>query len=256
LFVVISEVYAMRRFMCVLVALLITSTTLAVPAPEPFVTGWSKPVDPDRDCKIRRDKGALIIEMPGLDHDYDPHRERFNAPRIVREFKGNFDIQVRIQIMNRPSAQSTVKGQPSFISAGFLIIPPETFHTTSLRFEYGISREGFGFISRADRDCKKGEFNVRWDSRRKAWPLPKKSDHAYLRMEREGRRCSCSISPDGKDWTSLIGMGSLPEKLKLCLAAYTSSTEPSKVRFDHLNLSRGQRKKPLGGRLNFQARRP
>lgn len=87
------------------------------------------PLDPDKDCKIKCDKDALLIEMPGTDHDYAPVRKRFNAPRIFCDLEGNFDVQLRVRIDYRPSAQATVKGHPSFISAGFLLIHPEAKRT-------------------------------------------------------------------------------------------------------------------------------
>lgn len=246
----------MSRSLCLLAALLLASAILAAPAPKPFVAGWGNPVDPDSDCKISRDKGALTIEMPGSDHDYDPIRERYNAPRLLREFKGKFGLQVRIQILSRPSKQSTVKGQPSFVSAGFLIVPREEHHPPCRRFEYGIKPEGLGFLARKDRDSKKGRSEGLGDYRWKKWPLPKNSDYAYLRLERLGRGCSCSVSPDGKEWTSIIGMGILPEKIKVGLAAYTTSSEPSKVRFDQLKIKRVQRIELLGGPSHYQVRRP
>jgi hypothetical protein len=52
----------MNRSLFALVALLLDCTALAAPAqkPQPFVSGWDKPIDPDRDCKIKREKGTLV----------------------------------------------------------------------------------------------------------------------------------------------------------------------------------------------------
>jgi hypothetical protein len=120
--VISPEVNAMTRSLFALAALFLVCAAFAAPAPGPFVSGWGSPVDPDRDCKIRRDNDALIIEMPGTDHDYDPLRERVNAPRILRDFEGDFDMQLRVRIDCSPSIKSTVKGQPSYVAGGFLII--------------------------------------------------------------------------------------------------------------------------------------
>ena len=72
----------MIRSVFSLALLLIACAVLAAPAPDLFKSGWGNPVDPDRDCKIKRDKGALIIEMPGTYHDYAPSRKCVNAPRM------------------------------------------------------------------------------------------------------------------------------------------------------------------------------
>src|ERR1700739_653380 len=75
-----SEVNTMSRCLYVLLALLLASTALAAPVPEVFVSDWGSPVDPDKDCKIRREKGALTIEIPGTPHEYDLRCKRVNAP--------------------------------------------------------------------------------------------------------------------------------------------------------------------------------
>ncbi len=283
----------MVRSLFAFAALLLGCAVLAAPAPEPFVSGWNKPVDPSRDCKIRRHDGTLIIEMPGTDHDYDPIRKRVNAPRILRDLKGNFDLQVRVQIDCRPSAQSTVKDQPSFVSAGFLLIYTETGRFICDRMEYGVMQHGIGLdrytvaptlpwsqLERASRNgpqrqptsrkgigedgfavmkswsCKKRNPNMLWDRERlgqshtiydrgwKNWPLPKKTDYAYLRLERHGGGYYFYMSPDGEKWTRIGAHLGPPAELKLGLAAYSTSSEPSKVRFDRLKLTRGKRKEP------------
>ena len=105
---------------------LLACAVLAVPAPKPSLKEWGNPVDPDQDCRIRRDGGVLGIEMPGTEHEYDPYRNRFNAPRIPLEIEGDFDLQVRIRIDCPASAQSSVEGQPAYVSAGFLMLYPDS----------------------------------------------------------------------------------------------------------------------------------
>lgn len=273
----------MIRSLCVFASLSLAYAALAVPAPQPFVSGWGNPMDQDRDCKIRRGSGTLIIEMPGSDHDYDPVRKRFNAPRILRELDREFDIQVRIQILSRPSAQSTVKGQPSMVSAGFLLIYPETDRHNCSRMEYGVMQQGVGLDAYAvaprmvsprrkstlrsgigedgcvvmkDWYCKKRNLSMIGDWERleyshvildRGWqnyPLPRKVDHVHLRLEQKGARLTFSISPDSESWTQITFQSKLPAKSKIGLAAFSTSSEPSKVRFDQLKLTRGKKKDP------------
>lgn len=129
----------MNRSYCVLVALLLTCAALAAPAPDPFKSGWGNPIDPNGDCKIRRDGGSLVIEMPGSDHDYNPLLGQLNAPRLFRDLDldGDFVMQVRVRIESRPSVQSTVAGQPSVVSAGFLIVLPDDAPLACIRMEFG-----------------------------------------------------------------------------------------------------------------------
>jgi regulation of enolase protein 1 (concanavalin A-like superfamily) len=65
----------------------------------------------------------------------------------------------------------------------------------------------------------------------------------YLRIERQGNRVRKTASPDGKKWSPLITEEEteLPRKLKVGLAAYSTSTEPFKVRFDQIKLIQGRK---------------
>ncbi|HEY7328127.1 MAG TPA: hypothetical protein VH592_10825 [Gemmataceae bacterium] len=273
-----SELNAMNRSLYVLTALLLACAALAAPAPQPFVSGWGHPIDPDRDCKITRDKGVLTIEMPGGDHDYDTARDRLNAPRFVREFEGDFEIQVRIRIDSLPSAKSTAKdaseddyaglglefprerrkplqrdlfshpkGLPSFVAAGFLVIPPRPFCELFRRSQYGVAGAGKGkegFATQLSRDDGGGlgykACNREWGG----WPFEAKPEYVYLRLIRKGFLLDYSISPDGKSWVSIGGINllGLPSKLTVGLAAYSTSTDPSKIRFDQLKLTQGKKK--------------
>jgi hypothetical protein len=272
----------MSRSFCVLALSLLVCAALAAPAPEPFVSGWGNPVNPDRDCKIRRNNGALTIEMPGTDHDYDPIRKRFNAARLLRDIEDDFEIQVRVRIESSPSSHSTVTGQPSSVSAGFLLIYPETGQCICHRTEYGVLQEGIGLDRFAvapnlagpqlggqsrkgigedgyaavssffwkktkdpmvwDRECP-GLFHMICDCGWKNWPFPKKTDYAYLRLEQRDIWIKLFISPDGEKWTRVSSHSGQPRKFKLGLAAYSTSSEPSKVRFDQLKFWRSKKKK-------------
>lgn len=238
----------MIRSLCALVALVLTAYALSAPAPQTLPAGLRKPVDPDKDCNFRHDKGTLTIEMPGTDHDYDPLRERVNAPRFLRDLEGDFVIQVRVHIERRPSDISTVQDHTSCVAAGVLIIPPDSSSFTCFRMEYGLSREGIGsdgYAALKHRDIKNGRMNGIWDCGWKPWPLPEKADNAYLRLERRKNTFYPSLSPDGEKWTPLfgpMGFGRLTAKLTVGLAAYSTSSERSKVRFDQIKLTQGKKK--------------
>lgn len=229
--------------------LLLACSALAAPAPRPFVTDWGKPVDPDKDCKITRDKGALIMEMPGSVHDYAPYGKRVNAPRLLREFEGDFEMQVRLRIDCRPSLQSTVEDKPSYVSAGYLIIPPDNFWTKCFRMDYRIAGQGDGvdgclatMVGNREGTGKVGAVGYK----PLEWPFKGKPQYVYLRLERWGFVLSYKISADGKSWvdTGGGGMSGLPSKLAVGLVACTTSTDPSKVVFDQLRITYGKKRVP------------
>ncbi len=238
----------MNRSLLALFPLLMACAVSGAPAPKPqlFVSGWEKPVDPDRDCNIRREKGTLIMEMPGRDHDYDPLRKQFNAPRLFREheIEGDFTMQVRVRIDCQPSVQSTVDGKPPSVSAGFLVILPANAPSVCHRNELETSRKGSG---------AEGYVAIRqwFHHKRQGGKLAKngtviekgwKGD-AYLRLDRRDGDLGFSISRDGENWKGLCLTVGIREKLKVGLAAYSTSTEPSKVVFDHFRLTQDRKKK-------------
>lgn len=239
----------MKRSIATFLALLVASVVLAAPAPEPFRSGWEKDINPDRDCKFIRDKDAFTIELPGTVHDYDPLPKRMNAPRLLREVEGDFVIQARIRIIRRPSGESTVEGQLSSVAAGFLLIPPDTSHVTCIRFEFGVARKGReeeAYYAWKHRDDQKGQTNALFTRGYGNWTLPEPTEPAYLRLARRSETLYLSMSLDGKKWTQLMGGAryiGLPAKLKVGLAAYSTSTEPTTARFDEFKLIRGQKKK-------------
>jgi hypothetical protein len=282
----------MNRSLFALVALLLACAALAAPVPDPFKSGWGHPIDPDKDCKITRNNGVLTIEMPGGDHDYDTARERLNAPRLVRELEGDFEIQVRIRIDSLPSAKSNAKdateddyaglgmefprdrqkvrrrelfshpkGLPSLVAAGFLVIPPDTFWEAFLRFQYGVAGAGNGkegFATELCRGAEGGRLYGAGNKKGRGWPFKAKPEHVYMRLVRQDLSLFCKIGPDGKSWVSIGGINlvGLPSKLKVGLAAYSTSTDPSKVRFDQLKLSLGKKKEERGGKDKDQSGQP
>lgn len=225
------------------------------------------------------------MEMPGTEHDYDPLRRKFNAPRLVCDLEGDFDLEVRVRIDSRPSAQSTVKGQPASISAGFLLIHPESGHPICDRLEYAVSQQGSRadaysvaprlpgprrqdevprgngvdsyavmktWIASPQRNGNRIEWdhakprpfnNILWERGWKNWPLAEKAEYAYLRLDHREGWGIFYISPDGDKWTQLEYLPHLTAKCKVSLAAYSTSTERAKVRFDRLKLTRGKKRR-------------
>lgn len=239
----------MSRSLCALATLLLPFAALAAPAPVPFVSGWDKPVDPDKDCTIRREKGTLTIEMPGTFHEYNLHRKILNAPRLLRDIEGDFEMEVRLRLDCRPSVQSAVKDLLSYVSAGFLIIPPDNFGIAFYRSEYRLGGQGVeaeGCAAMLDQARERGETNGVMTNKHPDWPFKSKPDYVYLRLERQGDLLGIDISPDRETWKGIGGGGfvGLPAKLKVGLAAFSTSTDPSKVVFDQLKITRGKKRKP------------
>jgi regulation of enolase protein 1 (concanavalin A-like superfamily) len=240
----------MKRSLFCLTVLLLPFTALAAPAPAPapFVSGWGNPVDPDKDCKIRREKDALTIEMPGTVHEYDLRRNYLNAPRLLRDVEGDFEMEVRVRIDCRPSAQSSVQDLPSYVSAGFLVIPPDDFGTAFFRSEYRVGGQGDeaeGCAAILNQGRERGGASGVFTNKHPDWPFKSKPDYVYLRVDRQGELLEMFISPDRKKWKRTGGGGRISElfsKLTVGLAAFSTSTDPSKVVFDQLTITHGKKR--------------
>ena len=149
----------------------------------------------------------------------------------------------------------------------FLLIYPVGDRPICDRMEFAVSQRGKdpmpkgmepdgcavikSWVSKKERKANRVEWNsgmprlfhnYTWDRQWKEWPLPKKADCAYLRLEQREDWYCFYISPDGEKWFPLHYQWSLPAKRKVGLAAYSTSPEPSKVRFDQLKLWRPKKK--------------
>lgn len=231
----------MFRLRCTLLLLLTACATLAAPAPKSI---WDHPIDPDHDCKIVIKDGTATIELPGTDHDLAPKRGRFNAPRLLRHVVGDFVMQVRVSGFFRPSAKSTIDKEDPSVAAGLVLIPTDD---NCIRLEYGAyCRKGEQRSCPAFRMRGKKIWNMEmdWQVPWKLDPAAEKVPHVYLNLERRGNFIYEAYSPDGKNWTYdiKVKVKDLPEKVEVGLAAYSTSTEPFKVRFDQFKLFRGERK--------------
>jgi hypothetical protein len=243
----------MRSSAYALGALLASYTVLAAPVPEPFKSGWDRPIYPNRDCKFVSKGGTLTIELPGGDHELDPKRKRFNAPRLLRDVEGDFVMQVRVCASFRPSAESSVDGEDPRVAAGLVLIPADKNY---IRLEYKA------YIRKGELDSGPA-FRMRgeqiWNMYNDGWELPWQQqirkgneERIYLRLDRRGNSIYQFLSPDGEKWyagssktpgegTISVDFSTLPAKLKVGLAAYSTSTEPFKVRFDQFKLIRGRK---------------
>jgi hypothetical protein len=203
---------------CLLAACAALAAPVPIHAPVFFKPGWGKPIDPDKDCTFIQTKETLTIEIPGKDHDINPGQRRMNAPRLMREVKGDFRLDVRVSSEWPLSRKSSVVNKPEgrgyretniFIGAGILVMD-DNKQQNIVRFEFGsIRQEGH--------------------------PQPYLAFRYYCGPLSPGMH----LSPDGTEIrpTTHFEIVNLPAKLKVGLFAVSTSTEPLKVRFDQFKLT-------------------
>jgi regulation of enolase protein 1 (concanavalin A-like superfamily) len=224
----------MSRSILTVTFLLSACIALAAPAPinRPWVTGWDKPVDPDKDCKFIRDKDTLTIEVPGKDHDLAIERNLMNSPRLLRDVEGDFVAQVRVRGTFQPSQNSTSDERLPFVGAGLLLMADEK---TYIRLERAALVKGGETKTYANWELRQdGKWVLAGEER--IQPLEDKP--TYVRLERQGDKLLASVSHDGKEWKELNPLEViLPAKLKLGVSAGGTSMDVFAPRFDQFQLT-------------------
>jgi regulation of enolase protein 1 (concanavalin A-like superfamily) len=201
----------------------------------PFETGWDKPVDPDGDCQFRRDKDALTIVVPGRHHDLVAESDVMNAPRLLRDVEGEFTAQVRVDGYFRPTIQSTFNKAVPFIGAGLVVMDGDkTYARLERAGMYRNDQFGQGVL---------WELRVDGKPAGSKWPnfAPAEDKPLYLRLQRKGDRLQASVSADGDKWTDAEPLDvKLPAKVKVGIAAVSTSEVRFKPRFDEFRLTTGE----------------
>jgi len=225
----------MSRSFCVLASFLIVCAALADPAPvnRPWVTGWDKPVDPDKDCKFIRYKDTLTIEVPpGKNHGLAVEIDLTNAPRLLRDVEGDFVAQVRVEGTFLPSENSSNRQRLSFIGAGLVLMKEERTYIRLERAALHVRGEIKHYTNWELREDGK------WLLAGNTGVQPLEDEAAYLRLQRKGDKLLASVSHDGKEWKELKPLEvKLPAKLKLGVSLSTSSMDAFAPQFDQFQLT-------------------
>jgi regulation of enolase protein 1 (concanavalin A-like superfamily) len=188
--------------------------------------------DPDKDSQYRSDGAGVTITIPGTAHVNSLQIRKTNAPRILREVKGDFVAQVRIPDRIQPGSQP-LEGFPiAFQGAGLLLWQDEKNY---VRLERAAA-------SSPDRPLS---HQVLLESLRDGKPgkpeyLQIREKPIILRMERKGSDINCSYSADGKTWipvknaalgfNTTVGVG---------VSAGNLSPKSFSARFDNFTLDAG-----------------
>lgn len=224
----------MSRTVLTVAFLLVAGIALAAPAPanRPWVNGWDKPVDPDKDCKFIRDKDTLTIEVPGKDHDLAIERNLMNSPRLLRDVEGDFVAQVRVSGTFQPSQNSTTNERLPFVGAGLLLMADEK---TYIRLERAALVTCGAVKTYANWELRE---DAKWVMAGDASVQPLEDKETYLRLERKGDKLLASVSHDGKEWKEIKPLEvKLPAKLKIGVAAGGTSMDVFAPRFDQFQLT-------------------
>ncbi len=187
---------------------------------------WGDAVDPDGDCKFELEprENRVRIIVPGKTHILSAEIGYVNAPRILRDIEGDFDVSVRVAGTGHPGGKTTTNVYSPYHGAGLLIWQDQENYVRleiAADLQHGKARPYVNFEHRKDGALATSSGIVNTDG----------SNH--LRLRRRGAEIYASFSPDGVRWTSFSPITAhLQERLNVGVVAINSSTKPLTAEFE------------------------
>ena len=206
---------------------------------------WGDFVDPDGDCQLELDQrdGRLRIVTPGKTHILSAEIGYLNAPRLLRDIKGDFDVTVRVAGTSHPGGKPTTTNYPPFHGAGILVWQDEANYVRleiAADVQHAKPRPYVNFEYR-----KEGALAV-------SSGLKNSDGSNYLRLKRRGDEIVASFGPDGLRWTSFPPLfAKLNDRLNVGVLAINTATKPLTAELEGFELSetRGAGADPKTGGL-------
>ncbi len=194
----------MRRTLLALFAL----PLLLVAAPVPKETDAQKlaklygtPVDPLKDCKFTLDGTKLTITAGKGDHDLSVQNKVLNAPRVLKEIEGDFEMKVKVSGEYPKGAKAgTERANLVFYGHGLLVWDDEKNYVR-LEKAYVDRLDGTPTYTYGSWELfAGGEWKRQGTQSDYTFEA---TDTAHFKLARKGSVFTASISKDGKEWKEL-----------------------------------------------------
>jgi len=163
-----------------------------------------------------------------------PETQRTNAPRVLQEVTGPFDVQVKVtQHFTTTGAKTLLTGRNPYQDAGLLLWMDDRNNLKLAPAQAGRGGKSFRYFNLEFRhEGEKGEI-----------PLPKeaigllRAKTFYLRFQIHKDQTTASVSGDGEKWFSAtLPAEGRPEKMQVGLMAENNTTSPMTVDFEEFSL--------------------
>lgn len=204
------------------------------------IDGWGRVTDPDRDCKLTAEKGKLTVTVPGTNHNLNP-AVGMNAPRVLREVEGDFTATVKVTGEFDPGETASLPGGGPFNGAGLLVWADD-------RNYLRVERDIWWVPEIKKHACYPPLVEYYKDGEYQDTDPPGTTDEffkgksTYLRVERKGKMVTASYSHDGKKWTAAKEVAvDLPRKVRVGVAAVSTSAKPFAVEFEGFEVAAGKK---------------
>ena len=166
--------------------------------------------------------------MPGKTHILSAEIGQVNAPRILRDIKGDFDLRVRVAGTSRPGGRATTTVYSPYHGAGLVIWQDEENYVRleiAADLQNGKPRPYVNFEYR-----KEGALAV-------SRGMSNGDGSDQLRLKRRGDEIFASFGPDGARWNSFPPLTvRLNDRLMVGVTAINSSTKPLTAEFERFDV--------------------
>jgi len=190
---------------------------------EEKVKSFGKVVDPDGDCDIGQDAGKLTIKIPGTHHDltYTDKYTKLNAPRVLKQFAGDFSLSGCLDVFPLPGDAESSGGDNAFMSGGILVWLGQGNHIRLERAAVSGQDQPFMWLE------------VFEDGQTVYTDITSlKQEPIWFQVARNGNTLVFSTSSDGQTWKKVKTLETdLPETLGAGFAAINSTTAKHVVSF-------------------------
>jgi uncharacterized protein (TIGR03067 family) len=198
-----------------------------------FISGWGDVINPDKDCTLTLENGKLNVAVPGTDHALMPARGKMNAPRIMQEVTGPFDVQVKVSANFPPGLKSAVAGRRPYQDAGLLIWLDDKNYLKLARAHIVVNGHPFDFFNLDFlHNGQYGEIPFPKEARRVLQAKP-----VYLRLQLHEDKTTASVSSDGTAWVTVtLPSDGRPDKLRAGIVAENNTSTPLTAAFEEFTV--------------------
>jgi regulation of enolase protein 1 (concanavalin A-like superfamily) len=160
--------------------------------------------------------------LPTYTQDYT----KLNAPRILQEVRGDFDLHVKVPAFPLPENNTSSAGKFSFISSGLLVWKDDKNFIRLERAAEGSSPAPFVWLER---------FQDGKAVNQQGKPVSDKDIN--LRVKRSGNKLTFSVGEDGS-WDDIHAEEvELPQKLQVGVLAINTTTKVFSPQLEGLKLT-------------------
>ncbi|MFT5327788.1 MAG: regulation of enolase protein 1 (concanavalin A-like superfamily) [Planctomycetaceae bacterium] len=220
---------------CLLIGLVCDAVNADEKRPQ-VLKPWGTVFDLDGDCEFLSINGKLTINVPPTCHDLNGRNGNLNAPRVLREVEGDFDIQVKLTGKFEPGPESTAPKSISFVSGGLLLWGDEKNYVRLERNRMESPSGRSACYPPLFEMCVAGKYSAA--NPKSTTEKYFEGDSTWLWLERKGQRLRAAVSHDGEDWVFSEEVSKdLPKKLSIGVSAISTSSRPHSVTFEDLQVT-------------------